>query len=230
MNKILIFIALLFISCVQSYSQQAPLPEKDVQIWNETQILIPLKKSADQKTDRISLVFYGTLRAGFDKKSLIDERVGIGVEFKANKYFTFTPSYIYRAGQPAEGRKEYESRVRFDAQVEKKFSKFSIKDRGRIEHRFRNSRADSTRFRNKFTFTVPVKNKAGKEIFAPFVADEQFYEFQSKHWTRNEFSVGIGKKLSANTSAEFFYLLQNNRGSTFKYVNVFGVNLKIKID
>jgi hypothetical protein len=230
MNKTLIFTTLILISSVRSFSQQAPLPENDFQVWNETQLVVPLKKSEDKKTDRISLIFYGTLRSGFDKKSLIDERVGVGFEFKANKYFTFTPSYIYRAGQPAEGRKEYESRLRFDAQVEKKFSKFSIKDRARVEHRLRNSRADSTRFRHKFTFTIPVRNKEGKEIFAPFVADEQFYEFQSKHWTRNEFSVGIGKKLSANTSAEFFYLLQNNRGSTFKYINVIGVNLKIKID
>ena len=228
MNKFLIFIVLFLTSTVQIFSQTA-LPEKDFQVWNDTQIAIPLKKSKDKKTEKVSLIFFGTLRGAKYRNGLFDERIGVGFEFKINSYLTLTPSYIYRAGQPLEGRKEYESRLRFDVQLEKKFRRFSIKDRSRVEHRFRNSRADSTRYRNKFQFTVPVK-KVDKEIFAPFVATEPFYEFQSKHWTRNELTFGIGKKFNSNVSAEFFYLLQNNRGNTLKYVNVAGVNLKFKID
>lgn len=228
MNKFLIFIALFLFSNVQFFSQTA-LPEKDFQVWNETQVFVPLKKSKDKKTEQVSLIFYGLLRGAKYRNGLFDERIGVGFEFKIKPYLTLTPSYIYRAGQPLAGKKEYESRLRFDVQFEKKFRHFSLKDRSRVEHRFRNSKADSTRYRNKFQFTVPVK-KGDKEIFAPFVATEPFYEFQSKHWTRNELSFGIGKKFNSNVSAEFFYLLQNNRGNTLKYVNVAGVNLKFKID
>lgn len=175
------------------------------------------------------MIFYGTLRFGRNLTHFVDERIGFGIELRANKYLTFTPSYIYRADQPFAGRKEYETRLRFDVGLEKKFKSFSIKDRNRIEQRFRNSRADSTRYRNKFQLIIPVK-KDGKENFAPFVANEVYYEFQSKRLTRNEFSAGIAKKFNPHFTAEFFYLLQNNRGNILKYVNAIGVNLKFKID
>ncbi len=224
--SLIIFLNLIF--AVPTFCQTTS-PKNDFQIWNDTQLIIPLKKSEDKKTERVSLIFYGTLRGGKNQKSLIDERVGVGFEFRLNRFLTFTPSVLYRAGQPSEGKKEYESRLRFDVGIEKKFKYFSIKDRNRIEHRFRNSTKDSTRYRNKFQLTIPVKNDK-KEIFAPFVATEPFYEFQSKHWTRNELTIGIAKKFNPNFSAEFFYLLQNNRGNTLKYVNAIGINLKIKID
>lgn len=224
--SLLIFFNFIFV--VPTFGQTTS-PKSDFQIWNESQIIIPLKKSEKLKTERVSLIFYGILRGGKNQKSLIDERIGVGFEFRLNQYVTFTPSYIYRAGKSSENTKEYESRLRFDVGLEKKFKHFSIKDRNRIEQRFRNSHADSTRYRNKFQVTIPVK-KNKKEIFAPFVATEPYYEFQSKHWTRNELTIGIAKKFNPNFSAEFFYMLQNNRGNTLKYVNVAGVNLKIKID
>lgn len=228
MKKFLYFTFLVFILTLHNFSQTA-LPENDFQVWNETQFLIPLKKSDDKKTGQVSLIFYGLLRGAKYRNGLFDERIGIGLELKVNSFLTITPSYIYRAGQPSEEKKEYESRLRFDAQFEKKFKHFSIKDRNRVEQRFRNSKTDTTRYRNKFQITIPVK-KGDKELFAPFAATEPFYEFQSKHWTRNELSFGIAKKFNSNVSAEFFYLLQNNRGNTLKYINVAGVNLKIKID
>jgi hypothetical protein len=228
MNKLLIFFALLSFSAIHTFSQ-TNAPESDFQIWNDTQIAIPLVRSKDKKTERVSLIFYTTLRTGENSKRFIDERIGAGFEFRVNKYLTLTPNVIYRAGQPVTGGREYETRLRFDVGLEKKFKYFSIKDRNRIEQRFRNSRVDSTRYRNKFQITVPVK-RGDKELFAPFAATEPFYEFQSKHWSRNEFTVGISKKFNSAMTAEFFYLLQNNRGNTLRYVNVAGINLKFKID
>lgn len=232
MNKLLIFSALFCLTAVNLYAQ-TPAPESDFQVWNDTQIAIPLIKTKDQKTNattsRVSLILYSTLRTGENSKRFIDERIGAGFEFRVNKYLTFTPNVIYRAGQPVTGGREYETRFRFDVGLERKFNNFALKNRSRIEQRFRNSRANSTRFRNKFTFSFPVKR--GKDtLFEPFVATEPFYEFQSKHWTRNEFSVGISKKFSPLLTGEFFYLLQNNRGNTLRYLNVAGINLKFTID
>lgn len=228
MNKFIFLILFVLVFTARVLSQ-SNTPESDFQVWNETLLVIPLKKSEEKKTARVSLIFYGLLRGGRNQGGFNDERIGLGVEFRINKYLTLTPGYIYRAGQPLPNHREHESRVRFDVGLEKKFKYFSIKDRNRVEHRFRTPQADSTRYRNKFQLNVPVK-KDGQEIFAPFVATEPFYEFETKHWTRNEFSAGIAKKFNSNFSAEFFYMLQNNRGPIFRYVNIVGANLRFTID
>ena len=224
------FLFFLFFSFT-AYSQTTP-PEDDVQFWNDTQVIFPLIKSKDSKGkefDRLTFSLLGTLRVGRNVSRPVDERVGVGFDYTVNKYITLSPSYIYRAGQPYRGRKEYEHRVRFDLSLEKKWSYFSIKDRNRVEYRIRNSRGDSVRYRNKIQLKIPVKQN-DKEIFAPFVADEPYYDFRENAWTRNELSAGISKKFNNNVSADFFYLWQRNRGNAFKNVNAFGVNLKFKVD
>ena len=223
--------AFFLLSNLCIYSQTTP-PEDDVQFWSETTVSTPVyktKNSRGESVEKIGFFFNGNLRVGRNVSRPVDERVGFGFDFFINKYLTFTPSYLYRAAQPYKGREEYEHRTRFDLTTGKKWSKFSLRDRNRIEYRIRNSRPDSVRYRNKLQLTVPVK-KDKKEIFAPFVATEPFYDFREKHWTRNEFSIGIGKKFTDNFSTDFFYLLQKNRGNALKTVNAFGVNFKIKID
>lgn len=213
------------------FSQIAP-PESDFQFWNETQLIFPIVKSRDKNNkefERIDFFLAGTLRFGRNYTQFVDERIGFGFDFKINKYITLTPSYLYRATQPYQNRREFESRFRFAASVEKKWSKFSLRDRNLIEYRMRNSRTDSTRYRNKLQINFPV-HRDKKEIFAPFVADEVYYDFHEKAWTRNELTLGINKKFTPNFSADFFFLNQRNRGNILRNVNAFGINLKIKID
>ena len=231
MSKFFTLFALLLFSNVFVFSQAEP-PETDFQIWNDTTVTIPLIKTTDsagKETEKLNLLINGTLRFGGNATRFADERIGFGFEIPVNKYLTLTPNYLYRAGQPYKGRKEYEHRVRFDATIGKKWSKFSLRDRNRIEYRIRNSGSDSVRYRNRLTLSVPVV-KDKKELFAPFVATEPFYDFKAKQWTRNEFSAGISKTFTDNYSADFYYLLQNNRGNVLRKLNVFGINFKIKID
>lgn len=211
---------------VKIFSQT--LPERDFQSWNDIQLSFPLIKN-DKEVEKLSFFVSGTLRVGRNLSHFVDERIGAGFDIFVNKYVSLTPSYFYRAGQPFAGRKEYEHRLRFDVSLEKKWSAFSIKDRNRIEYRIRNSRSDSVRYRNKIQLKIPVKTD-GKEIFAPFVATEPFYDFQAKAWTRNEFSAGISKKLSPNASGDFYYMLQSNRGNVLKTINIVGISLKFKVD
>lgn len=223
---------ILFINCNFIYSQAIP-PRNDSQFWNENQIIIPLKIDKDAKGkefDRITLNLTTTLRIGRNWQHLVDERIGFGFDFKINKYLTISPGYVYRADQPYVGKSERESRYRIAATFEKKFSKFSIKDKNLFEYRdrYRNV-ANSTRYRNKLTLSFPIL-KDKKEIFSPFIADEPFYDFSAKAWTRNEISFGISKKFSSNISADFFYLFQRNRGNILKNVNVFGTNFKFRIN
>lgn len=223
-KSIVIIAAIIFLFASKGFSQTEP-NENDIQFWNETTVSFPLK------VKNLSGFVAGNLRLGQNVKHFVDERIGFGVEYKFGKYFSFSPSYLYRAGQPTKNRKEYEHRLRFDLNIEKKWKHFSLKDRNRIEHRIRHSRDDTTRYRNKLTLKVPIKNEKGDEIITPFVADEPYYDSRSDSWFRNEFSVGISKGFTKTTTAEFFYMLQNNTNvTTLKTVNIFGVNLKFKID
>lgn len=226
--KNLTFLTILFLVFTFSVSSQNTVRTEDTQFWTDVSIAFPLVKRKD-KSEKITFQLLGTFRAGRNLTRAIDERLGFGFDFNVNKYLTLTPSYIYRFGQPVSGGKEFEHRLRFDATLGKKFTKFSIKDRNRVEYRIRNSRPDSVRYRNRFTVSIPVK-KNKKEIFAPFVATEPFYDFRDKKWSRNELSFGIAKKFNDAFSADFYYLWQRNFGPRLKNLNVIGINLKFKIN
>ena len=204
----------------------------DFQVWNETTLVFPVLKTKDENgknVDRLSLLALGTLRLGQNRLYPVDARAGAGFDLRLNKYFNFSPTYVYRRGEARRNRKEYEHRVRFDLTVGNKWKNFSIKDRSRVEFRIRNSRGDSARYRNKFTFAFPVRHK-GKEIFSPFVADEWYYDFTAKSFTTNEISAGISRKLSSSTSADIFYVRRDFNNQQLRYLNGIGVNLKIRID
>ncbi len=228
--KFVIFL-LTLISATITFAQ-TNFPKTDTQIWNDftiTKTLITAKDNKGKQFDKVSLFFTGNLRFGNKIKSLIDERFGVGIDLKVNKYLTLSPSYLYRSNKATLIRHDYESRLRFAATLEKKWSKFSIKDRNLVEYRLRNSRSDSVRYRNKLTFVFPIL-KDKKELFAPFIADEVFYDFHDKHWTRNEISVGITKKINKNFATDFYYLRQDNLNGLPKSINAFGIALKFKID
>jgi hypothetical protein len=227
--KSLLVLIILF---TKSAFAQTALPEADFQFWNETQITVPVINAKDKNGrdfERLALFLSGTLRFGRNYTRFVDERIGAGLDFKINRYLTFTPSYLYRAAQPYRNRREFENRLRLALTVENKWKKFSLRDRNMFEHRLRNSRADALRYRNKLQFIYPV-HKDNKETFAPFIYDEVFYDFQDKTLTRNELTIGINKKFTPGFSADFFYVYQRNRGNVLRDVNALGINLKYKID
>lgn len=226
-----IVVATLILFLLPGFVSSQSLPDSDFQIWNETVLSFPVVKTKDdsgKESDKLSLLVIGVLRLGQNRLFPVDARVGAGFDLKLNKYLSFTPTYVYRRGEPIRGIKEYEHRIRFDVTAGHKWKRFSLKDRNRVEYRARNSRGDSVRYRNKVTVAVPVTSD-GKEIVTPFAAEEIYYDFSAKQFTTNEFSAGFSKKLSKNTSAEFFYLRRDFRGLQVS-INGIGVNLKIRID
>lgn len=227
--KVLVPVFFTLLLCLAPAFAQAPAVDTtDNQVWNETQIILPLVRK-NEGTEKLSFFVNGNLRFGRDVRHLIDERVGFGFIYKHNKYISITPSYIYIAQQPAPGQKLYESRLRFAVGLENHWKKFSVDDRNLVEYRFRHRLADSVRYRNKLRFLVPVKRN-DKEIFAPYVADEVFYDFRAKGFTRNEISFGMIRKLTPKVSADLFYTRQIDLSVAARNVNIFGINLKIKID
>lgn len=219
----------IFLTAGTALSQDGSL---DTQFWNETQVTIPVIKKADDSgkvTEKLSFFINGNLRTNQNMGRFIDQRAGFGFVYKHSKYVSFTPSYIYIAQKPLSGLKVYESRLRFAVNLENRWKNFSLDDRNLIEYRFRNNAADNVRYRNRLKFVYPIR-KNDKEILAPFASNEAFYDFQAKAISRNELSLGVTRKLNPNVSADFFYLWQVNRSSLLRHANVFGVNIKIKID
>lgn len=232
MKKLYLLIFTIFCCLSPVFSQTSETDSSDYQFWHETQLSFPLIETKDdsgETTDKLSLFINGNLRAGRNVSRLVDERIGFGFNYKYNKYVSFTPSYLYIAQQPARDRKQYESRLRFAVNLEKSWKRFSIDDRNLVEYRFRNNSADSVRYRNRLRFVYPVI-KGKKKLFVPFAANEIFYDFREKTFSRNEFSVGFSRKLSPNVTTDFFYLLQTNKSGSPKRLNVFGINLKIRVD
>ncbi len=232
MKKLFLFLVTIFTCISPALSQMSETDNLDYQFWNETQLIFPLLKTEDDSgktTDKLSVFLNGNLRIGSKVSRFADERIGFGFNYKHNKYLSFTPSYIYIAQQPTIGVKQYESRLRFAVNLENGWRKFSVDDKNLVEYRFRNNISNSVRYRNKLRFLYPIK-KDKKEIFVPFAANEVYYDFQAKTFSRNEFSVGLIRKLNPNVTTEFFYLLRTNKSGSPKQINVFGVNLKIKID
>lgn len=221
---------LILVSASFVFGQSTP-PETDFQIWHETQFILPVIKAKDAKGksfDRFSLLFITSLRLGQNRLAPVDERIGGGFDYVVNKYLNITPTYLYVAGQPARGRKEFEHRLRFEATYTHKFKNFSIKDRNRVEYRVRNSRADSVRYRNKFTLSVPW-NRDGKEFITPYVADEPYYDFTAEEWSRNDFSLGFTKKFTDKLSGDTFYTWRHNRAGLPQDIHAIGFNLKVKL-
>jgi hypothetical protein len=222
---------LLLLVAVGSASGQSSPPDTDFQIWHETTFVLPVVKAKDDKGksfDRLSLLFIGSLRLGQNRLAPVDERVGGGFDLVLNKHFNITPTYLYIAGQPARGRREFEHRLRFEATYSHKFKHFAIKDRNRVEYRIRNSRSDSVRYRNKFTFSVPW-NRDTKEVITPYIATEPYYDFTAEEWSRNDLSFGFTKKLSDKVSGDFFYNWRHNRRGLPGDVHAVGFNLKVKL-
>jgi hypothetical protein len=207
----------------------------DFQVWNETTLIFPVVKETDEngkESDKLALLILGTLRLGQNRLYPVDARVGAGFDLKLNKYFSFTPTYVYRRGEPFRNvdLREFEHRLRFDLTVGNKWKDFSLKHRTRVEYRIRNSRRDSVRYRNKFTFALPVR-KDDKEIFSPYVAEELYYDFSLKALTTNEITAGIARKLSKDVSAEFFYVRRDVWALGARaHINGIGSNIKIRID
>jgi hypothetical protein len=228
--KIIISITAIFLCSVSVFSQTVTT-DRDIQIWNDTSVSIPLIKTKDKDGkgfEKLSFSINGLLRFGRNVSRPVDERIGVGFNYRINRYISLVPDIVYRGTQPFKGRSDYETRFRFAVVLENKWKNFSIADRNQIEYRLRNSRQDSVRYRNRFRFNYPLI-KAKKEFFTPFVSDEVFYDFQVKAWTRNEFFVGIGKKFNNNFSTDIYYLFAKDI-SLPRTVNGIGVSLKLKVD
>lgn len=223
--RLIIFFILAFLLFSNRAAAQTTQtdPQDENQVWNETQVFIPLNKKTD-------LFLVGVLRAGANFTDFlrpIDERGGAGIAFKLNKYLTVMPTYVYVAQQPTRTRKNAEHRLILNVTPKFALGRFTFTDRNLIEFRVRHSLSNFVMYRNRLQIDYPVK--IGEFGFKLFVADEAWYSTLLETWVRNRISGGIIKQFTPHFAAEFFYLRQNDGRARPGDAHVFGTLFRINL-
>jgi hypothetical protein len=220
------------IACLFSFSSyglgQVAAPENDFQVWSETTFSKPLTLSADGKTEQWSLNFGTTLRMFDDGTRPADRRLSIGIGRKINPYLSVSGTYMFRSSNQVAGPSEIEHRLKLDGNLTFKLEGFSIQSRSRAEKLIRVDKSDKTRLRQRIRLSHPIRS-GGEEVFSPFASAEVFYDWTAGRLSRDEFMLGLTRRISSHFSIEPYVGLRRNRATTFRNVGILGFNLKIKI-
>ena len=213
----LLLLCFLCLSVAQVAGQQ---DQTDSQFWADVQLAIPV-------TSQFDFNIFGTLRIGRDFNRPVDERVGVGFTFRANKYLQVAPSYLHIGMQPFAGRRVWENRLSFPVQVNFKVGDFQLSDRNLFERRFRNSGARSTRYRNRFVVQHPLGSKDWRLSW--FVGNEVFYDWTVDRWVRNRFMIGGTRVFNQHFTQDLYYLRQNDGVSVPGDLHVLGTILRFRL-
>jgi hypothetical protein len=207
---------------------QGTATENDFQVWNETSFSKPLTFAADGKTEQWSLNFGTTLRMLDDATRPADRRLSIAIGRKINPYLSVSGTYMYRSSNQIAAPSDIEHRLKLDGNLTFQLEGFSIQSRSRAERLMRVDKTDKTRLRQRIRLSHPIRSR-GEELFSPFASAEVFYDWTAGQLSRDEFMVGITRKVSPHFSIEPFVGLRRNRTGTFRNIGILGFNLKIKL-
>jgi len=215
------FLMLALFCVAKTARAQSQNLRHDTQIWNDTQLVIPLNK-------KVEFVILGTLRLGRDVSRPVDERIGLGFNIKAGKYVTLTPGYFYIAQQPIRNVKTFENRLIFAVTVKGPVGKgFVLGNRSLFERRIRHPPIDATRYRDRLQVEHPFS--IGDTKLNWFMADEIFYDWSFHAWVRNRFNIGVGHNFNKHVYGEVYYLRQNDGHAIKGNQNVIGTGLKFRL-
>jgi hypothetical protein len=213
----------IILGCTSIILAQSPLlaaPKDDTQLWNDTQLAVPLGKTVDFRLN-------GTIRIGRNVTRPVDERLGIAFAFKAGKYLTVAPGWLIIGMQPSERRRSREQRLVLPLTVRFNLGRFTISDRNQFERRYRRPQGDSTRYRNGVTVEHPFSLNGLKLSW--IVGDEVFYDWSFNAWVRNRFLVGVSRRFNEHLTSDFYYMRQNDGRSRPGDLHVIGTTLRIRL-
>ena len=216
------FLMLMMLLAVTTVAAQTtnPVPETDFQNWNDVQISVPVSKKVD-----FGLV--GTLRVGDNLTKAVDERFGVGFNYKLNPYVTLQQSLFGRVARPPHGRREHETRLTLGAIVQRPFGKFTLSDRNWFEKRWRDPQLDAWRYRNRLRLEHPFE--INKTKFTWFVSDEVFYDWTLHDWVRNRAAAGASHAFNKQFTLEVYYMRQNDGRSRPGDLHIIGTLWRIKL-
>lgn len=215
-------LTLLLILIAKSVTAQTTnrVPETDVQSWNDVQLTIPMNKKVD-------FLLTGTLRVGDNVTKAVDERFGVGFNYKLNPYVTLNEWVFGREARPPNGRREHETRLTLGATFQKTFGKFTLSDRNGFERRWRAPQVDAWRYRNRLRLEHPFQ--VNKTKFTWFVADEVFYDWSVRDWVRNRAAAGVTHPFNKHVTLELYYMRQNDGRSRPGDIHIIGSLWRFKL-
>jgi len=220
MKKTRFVAGLIAVLCVCAARAAAQVPEKDTQSWNDVQLTVPMTRKAE-------FVVAGTLRIGGNLTTAVDERWGVGFNYKLNKYVTLSQLIFSREARPPNGRRERETRLAFGATLQKPIGKFTLSDRNAFERRWRAPQVDAWRYRNRVRLEHPFK--IDKTKFTWFISDEVFYDWSLHDWVRNRAAIGAYHAFNKHFTLELYYMRQNDGRSRPGDIHIIGSVWRFKL-
>ena len=197
--------------------------ETDFQVWNDTQLILPLNKSRDWN---FALWAFG--RLGNDVRTTTDARIGALITKKVSKHVTLGGGYLYRYSNPTFARPRYESRylglATFTAPLG---NRFTLVNRNLYQYEDRYSRPNATVIRNRLWLKREVT--VAKRKIEPFVSFETFYDFRLKAFARYRTQAGISHKFGSALAADFFYVRQNETGNRTRPGTLNGIGTSFRV-
>lgn len=222
---------LILLSSSLTFAQTTVDEDSDIVGWTDASLNIPLVKGDEdgKKVDKLTATFNAGFRYGRNLKRPIDQRVGVNLTYRINKYFSVGSGYLYHRFRPNESPRQYEHRVLFYLLAEKQFKRVTLKNRALTTYLIKHSNPDTVVYRNRVQANFPIK-KNNKEVVTPFIADEPFYNFRIKKWFRNDIYAGVSKQFTPKFGADFFYVHQRFNTGLPRQTNGFGISLRYKVD
>jgi len=219
--KYLCLILLTLYSAALAHAQAAvTADDDDFQSWNDVQLTVPMTKHFDFQTQL-------ALRFGNNVSRLSDGRYSIGFIAKPHRLFSINPFYTNIEARNSVGKFRIEHRLNLRFAYRFPIKSFGLSHRSTIEYRIRRP-INSWRFRPSLTF----EKEMPKGIISAarfFITDELFYDSLLEKFSRNRLTIGINKTLSKNTSADIYYMRQNDGFSRPGDLNVIGTSFKVKL-
>jgi len=227
--KKLLFLPVILACCIfyQTEAAQTPIESK-FQSWNEVQLILPLARKKDAKgkfIDTVAATFSGVLRIGRKNWDFLDNRYGLALDFRVNKFLNLTTAALYRKDELIVNRRSYETRLHVGFTLSKTWQKITFRDRSMYERRLRNSRRDTHFYRHRFQIGYPIMFKE-KELFTPFVINESYWDLRTHKWTENEFFAGITRKFTPKISLDLGYIRKDSLPTN---INGVFTNLRIRL-
>lgn len=212
-RQTILLAALLVCFGISARAQTTDDSRHDSQIWPDVTVTVRLD-------EKLSLIFFGTVRLGRNDTALISRQAGIGLSRRFNQRLTGGVHYRFVENEPTPNRLSTEHRISAELtpRAPLKFG-FQVSDRNRIEWRNINDRV-SWRYRNRLQFERPFS--VGERRITPYISGEPMYDTRFGDWTRVQAFIGARVPIAKHVTLDGFYMRQWDARARPGFLNVIG--------
>lgn len=214
-KMIFILIGLIILLFAKVYAYD----DGDFQIWNT-------EAEEFKVNDNLKVTLEEEFRWGDNASEFYYQHYDLGFSYALNKSWNIGAGYR-QILELSKGKFKPENAPYLTATFLLKNAGFVFDSRSRFEYRHFDYKADSGRYRNKFTLKYPLE--ISRFMVQPFISEEIFFGFGgANQFNQNRLSCGSGINITKNIKAEVYYMLLTVKSSG-KWVdaNVLGTKFKI---